>query len=152
MSFRHALSKVTVKLLTSSDANEQVVLTNATVTISPIATTGTLKLENGTIELPTGEVNGQLSSTVNDEKSITSLTIPQKIGYNVKLQVKLSDNTTYSLQLNTCKNTSSEPIIAWAQGTHYTYEVTLNKEKISFVAYVKDWEPETGTGDATLDW
>ena len=152
LSFRHALSKVTVKLLTSSDANEQVVLTNATVTISPIATTGTLKLENGTIELPTGEVNGQLSSTVNDEKSITSLTIPQKIGDNVKLQVKLSDNTTYSLQLNTCKNTSSEPIIAWAQGTHYTYEVTLNKEKISFVAYVKDWEPETGTGDATLDW
>ena len=93
-----------------------------------------------------------MEQSVSSAFSFTSLTIPQNIGENVKLQVKLSDNTTYSLQLNTCKNTSSELIEAWAQGTHYTYEVTLNKEKISFVAYVKGWEPETGTGDATLDW
>ena len=153
LSFRHALSKVTVKLKTSDDDdNKKVNLTGATVTITPIATTGTLKLDDGKIELPTGEANGQFTGTVNDDKSISSLTIPQSISNNVKLQVKLSDGTTYSLQLNTCKNSSDVPIIQWGRGNHYTYEVTLNKEKISFVAFLKEWVNETGSGDATLDW
>lgn len=152
LSFRHALSKVTVKLLTSNDTNEQVNLTNAEVTISSIATTGTLKLDDGKIELPTGEMTGNLTGTVGEDKSISSLAIPQPISNNVKLQVKLSDGTTYSLQLNTCKNSSDISIRQWERGNHYTYEVTLNKEKISFVAFLKEWVNETGSGDATLDW
>lgn len=153
LSFSHALSKVTVKLKTSDDDdNKKVNLTNATVTISPIATTGTLNLKDGTIELPTGEASGQLTGTVGEDKSISSLTIPQAISGNVKLQVELSDHTTYSLQLNTCKNSSGISITQWERGVHYTYEVTLNKEEISFVAFLKEWVNETGSGDATLDW
>ena len=153
LSFRHALSKVTVKLKTSDDDdNKKVNLTGATVTITPIATTGTLKLDDGKIELPTGEMTGNLTGTVGEDKSISSLTIPQPISNNVKLQVKLSDGTTYSLQLNTCKNSSDISIRQWERGNHYTYEVTLNKEKISFVASLKECVNATGSGDATLDW
>ena len=153
--FEHALSKVTVKLITSADADQKVVLTDAKVTISPIATQGNLSLDDGSITPATSQSEDQqkLEATVNGAYQITSLTIPQTIGDGVKLKVTLKDNTTYSLQLKDCKIKDSESLItAWKRGNHYTYEITLNKEAISFVAYVKKWEDTTGSGNANLDW
>ena len=154
--FEHALSKVTVKLITSADDDKQKVdLSGAKVTISPIATQGYLSLDYGSITLATSQSEDQkkLEATVNGAYQITSLTIPQTIGDGVKLKVTLNDNTTYSLQLKDCKIKDSEtPITAWKRGNHYTYEITLNKEAISFVAYVEKWVDTTGSGNANLDW
>lgn len=153
--FEHALSKVTVKLLTSTDESQKVNLSNAKVTISPIATQGDLLLDNGSITLATSQSEEQkkLEATVNGEYQITSLTIPQQIDDGVKLQVTLSDNTTYSIRLKDCVIKGTEtPITAWQRGNHYTYDITLNKEAISFVASVKQWVDTSGSGNANLDW
>ena len=78
--------------------------------------------------------------------------VPQTIGNGSKLTITLSDGTTYSLQLNTCKNASDNAISTWEGGHQYTYTISLSKEEIKFRALVKDWTPQTGSGNATLDW
>ena len=156
--FEHALSKVTVKLLTSADDKQKVNLSGATVTISPLYTQGKISIEDGSIDTSSETASNSLTYTMpttdaSEDKHFTSLTIPQTIGDAVKLQVKLSDGATYSLQLNTCKIQGFDsPITEWKRGNHYTYEITLNKEAISFVAYVEKWVDTTGSGNANLDW
>ena len=156
--FEHALSKVTVKLLTSAEDKQKVNLKGATVTISPLYTQGKISIEDGSIDTSSETASNSLTYTMpttdaSEDKHFTSLTIPQQIGDGVKLQVTLSDNTTYSIRLKDCMIKGTEtPITAWQRGNYYTYEITLNKEAISFVAYVKKWEETTGSGDATLDW
>ena len=40
----------------------------------------------------------------------------------------------------------------WYSGNLYEYTITLKKEEIQFRVMVKDWERNTGSGNATLDW
>ena len=78
--------------------------------------------------------------------------VPQTIGDNAKLVITLADGTTYSLLLNTCEDKDGKAVTDWYSGNLYEYTITLKKEEIQFRVMVKDWERNTGSGNATLDW
>ena len=154
--FRHAMSKITVQLVSSGEA--AVVLTDALISITNLANTGTLDLVKGTIqagEKQSEPIDGFCSAShpvANKTKLDNYCVIPQSIGNDAVLTVKLADGTTYSLPLNTCKDSSGQSIAAWEQGRHYVYTITLTKGSISFRALIKEWEVSNGEGDAELDW
>ena len=154
--FRHAMSKITVQLVSSGEA--AVVLTDALISITNLANTGTLDLVKGTIqagEKQSEPIDGFCSAShpVADKTKLDNYcVIPQSIGNDAVLTVKLADGTTYSLPLNTCKDSSGQSIAAWEQGRHYVYTITLTKGSISFRALIKEWEVSNGEGDAELDW
>ena len=154
--FRHAMSKITVQLVSSGEA--AVVLTDALISITNLANAGTLDLVKGTIQA--GEKQSKpidcfcsASHPVADKTKLDNYcVIPQSIGHDAILTVKLADGTTYSLPLNTCKDSSGQSIAAWEQGRHYVYTITLTKGSISFRALIKEWVDSNGEGDAELDW
>lgn len=154
--FRHAMSKITVQLASSGEA--AVVLTDALISITNLANAGTLDLVKGTIqagEKQSEPIDGFCSAShpVADQTKLDNYcVIPQSIGNDAVLTVKLADGTTYSLPLNTCKDSSGQSIAAWEQGRHYVYTITLTKGSISFRALIKEWEVSNGEGDAELDW
>lgn len=154
--FRHAMSKITVQLASSGEA--AVVLTDALISITNLANAGTLDLVKGTIQAGTIQstpIDGFCSAShpvVDKPKLDNYCVIPQLIGNDAVLTVKLADGTTYSLPLNTCKDSSGQSIAAWEQGRHYVYTITLTKGSISFRALVKEWVDSNGEGDAELDW
>ena len=154
--FRHAMSKITVQLVSSGEA--AVVLTDALISITNLANTGTLDLVKGTIqagEKQSEPIDGFCSAShpVADKTKLDNYcVIPQSIGNDAVLTVKLADGTTYSLPLNTCKDSSGQSIATWEQGRHYVYTITLTKGSISFRALVKEWVDSNGEGDAELDW
>ena len=74
-------------------------------------------------------------------------------GNKIMMYITLADKTRYSIELSKCKDsTSGDYITKWERGEHYTYEITLGKEEITFRALIKNWDEKTGTGNATLDW
>lgn len=154
--FRHAMSKITVQLVSSGEA--AVVLTDALISITNLANAGTLDLVKGTIqagEKQSEPIDGFCSAShpvAGKTKLDNYCVIPQSIGNDAILTVKLTDGTTYSLPLNTCKDSSGNSITAWEQGRHYVYTITLTKGSISFRALVKEWVDSNGEGDAELDW
>jgi hypothetical protein len=143
LTFAHVMSNVVVNLTTSSDASA-VVLDNATVTLTTLTTDGTIDIATGIVS--PGSTQGNVVVTA------SAIMVPQTIGKESRLIITLADGTTYSLQLNTCKDASDNTINTWEGGHQYTYTISLSKEDIQFRALVKDWTPETGSGNATLDW
>ena len=161
LAFEHVMSKITVKLATSTSGSgtpaDAVELSGALISISKLATTGTIDIEDGNI-IP-GNIadspisgfapSGQTGTNVLDNYTV----IPQTISDDAVLTIKLADGTTYKLQLNTCvKDGTTAPITAWLRGIHYTYTITLTKEAISFRVMIKNWEEKQGSGNANLDW
>lgn len=83
------------------------------------------------------------------------------VGNKIVMYIFLKDGTRYSAELSTCLDTTGttetnpnfgKPVTQWKRNEHYTYTITLTKEKIFFRALVKDWEKKTVGGNATLDW
>lgn len=147
--FKHVMSKVVVNLETADDAS-QVVTAGATVTMTKV-------IDNGTMNIFTGKVkSGDSKSDVvvkDEDNAITeAIMVPQTIGDNAKLVITLADGTTYSLLLNTCEDKDGKAVTDWYSGNLYEYTITLKKEEIQFRVMVKDWERNTGSGNATLDW
>ena len=147
--FKHVMSKVVVNLETTDNAS-QVVTAGATVTMTNV-------IDNGTLNIFTGKVkSGDNKSDVvvkNKDNTITeAIMVPQTIGDNAKLVITLADGTTYSLLLNTCEDKDGKAVMDWYSGNLYEYTITLKKEEIQFRVMVKDWERNTGSGNATLDW
>lgn len=73
----------------------------------------------------------------------------------IVMLITLKDGTTYTLDLASCTTTVDgqvKNVDTWERGTHYTYSIMLQKEKVSLRAMVKDWEEKTGGGNANLDW
>lgn len=70
----------------------------------------------------------------------------------VMMLIMLKDGTTYTVDLAKCTTSGGEVVTEWKRGNHYTYTISLSKEKISFRALIKEWEEKTGSGNATLDW
>ena len=176
LQFEHAMSKITVNLSTSTtgkatptadESARAVDLSNVTVTISNIATAGTIAITDGNIA-PTpiaaavnAAVTGTTPASVSDYtdpiKAINgTIVIPQLLvndTYPIKLTIKLSDGTTYSLPLKDCKVSGSETNIeTWNRGNHYVYNIYVEKEAIRFVAVLKNWVEVNGGGNANLDW
>lgn len=176
LQFEHAMSKITVNLRTSTtgkatptadESARAVDLGNVTVTISNIATAGTIAITDGNIA-PTAiaaavpeAVTGTTPATVDYTAPIKAIdgtiVIPQSLvnaTYPIKLTIKLSDGTTYSLPLKDCKLSGSESdyIDTWKRGKHYVYNIYVEKEAIRFVAVLKNWVEVNGGGNANLDW
>ena len=175
LQFEHAMSKITINLSTSttgkasptSDESARAVeLGNVTVTISNIATAGTIAITEGNIS-PTAiaaavpeAVTGTTPATVEYTAPIKAIdgtiVIPQSLvnaTYPIKLTIKLSAGTTYSLPLKDCKVSGSETNIeTWNRGNHYVYNIYVEKEAIRFVAVLKNWVEVNGGGNANLDW
>ena len=160
LAFEHVMSKITVKLATStSESADAVELSGALISISKLATSGTIHVENGTIntgarqDSPINEFCPSGQQAENKTTLDNYTVIPQTISDDAVLTIKLADGTTYKLQLNTCvQDGKATPITAWLRGMHYTYTITLTKEAISFRVMIKDWEEKTGSGNANLDW
>ena len=175
LQFEHAMSKITVNLRTSTtgkatptadESARAVDLGNVTVTISNIATAGTIAITDGNIA-PTAiaaavpeAVTGTTPATVDYTAPIKAINgtivIPQLLvndTYPIKLTIKLSDGTTYSLPLKDCKVSGRETNIeTWNRGNHYVYNIYVEKEAIRFVAVLKNWVEVNGGGNANLDW
>lgn len=155
--FRHAMSKITINLATSA-LSDAVELDGASIDITHLYTSGTLRLLDGTIA-PGGLVEKAMegycaANYVVAEKTVFDnyCVIPQTIGNEAMLSVTLADGTRYSLRLNTCLDETDNAITAWKQGLHYTYTITLTKGAIAFRALVKNWVPSAGSGNAELEW
>ena len=175
LQFEHAMSKITVNLSTSTtgkatptadETARAVNLSEVTVTISNLSTAGTIAITDGKIT-PTAidaavpeAVTGTTPATVDYTAPIKAIdgkiVIPQSLvndTYPIKLTIKLSDGTTYSLPLKDCKVSGSETNIeTWNRGNHYVYNIYVEKEAIRFVAVLKNWVEVNGGGNANLDW
>lgn len=156
LTFSHVMSKITVNL-TTDESDAKVVLDGAKITINGLNETGTIEVKDGTVVL--GSTTTDISDFAAKSHPITGVTtlngyvvMPQVLGNEIRLRVKLADGTTYSLQLNQCLDSSKQVIGEWKKGTHYEYTIKLTKEAIGFVALVKKWEDVSGGGDANLDW
>ena len=161
IAFEHAMSKITFGLETAAgevSANTPAVnLSGATIAIKYIYTGGTINIENGNID-PSGD---RAADAIGATSSLSNyIVVPQDIADAAKVIITLTDGTTYSLQLNLCKDDNGTPtnpdddtaISTWARGKHYTYTIHLEKEQITFRALVKEWEVKNGSGNANLEW
>ena len=161
LAFEHVMSKITVKLATSTSGSgtpaDAVNLTGAKISISKLANSGNIAIDNGAIT-PESIVDSPISGFVPSEQSGSDIldnyaVIPQDITNYAIMTIQLQDGTTYKLQLNTCvQDGTTAPITAWLRGIHYTYTITLTKEAISFRVMIKDWDEKQGSGNANLDW
>lgn len=182
LQFEHAMSKITINLSTSTTGKDEatqslddkaraVDFTNATISISNLCTAGTIAIADGNIsptalsvEAPTSlQQNVTTETGVKDKGSISEIVIPQSLlektigetdNCPIKLTITLGDGTTYSLLLKDCKvkDSADNYITTWQRGTHYVYDIYVEKEAIRFVAVIKEWEKVNGSGDANLDW
>ncbi len=166
LDFEHLLSKLTVKLTTAdespdTEAAKRVNLDGALLTLSPLATTGTVRLTDGGLELGTPVENAieefaAQSHPVDEKPPLNNyIVLPQPLGDNVTLRLTLADGTTYRVQLNTCTATvegTPQAVTAWKRGRHYTYTLHVEKETVRLAASVQDWVKVAGSGNANLDW
>ena len=157
LAFEHVMSKITVKLATSISPADAVNLTGAKISISKLANSGNIAIDNGAIT-PGSIVDSPISGFVPSEQSGSDIldnyaVIPQDITNYAIMTIQLQDGTTYKLQLNTCVQDGTTALItAWLRGIHYTYTITLTKEAISFRVMIKNWDEKKGSGNANLDW
>lgn len=161
MVFSHAMSKLTVNLEThATDTDKQVTLAGATVEITNIYGSATLKLSDGSIDYTGKTRSTAITDFASKNYPVTGkttldeyLVIPQTLPNDTKIRITLADGTTYSLQLNTCNvDGTTTPITEWVSSKHYIYTIHLEKEAIRFCAYIKDWTETSGSGTAEMEW
>ena len=161
IAFEHALSKISITLETTDDAevletNAKVNLTDATIAISNIYTNATITIDNGDMDF-TGKskVENAISATATTFENLNLLVIPQTFGDNALVTITLpnENNAVYSIPLKDCVvSGGSTPITAWERGKNYSYTIHIEKEKVQFHALVKDWDVVNGSGNAALEW
>lgn len=157
-------------------------LHNATIQLTDLATGGTLNLADGTttpfaitagqktFSEDAGSVPSRMGYFPAAENGVTTaydpdftlkdyVITPQTITDKATVIITLADGSVYKAQLNECtqevivNGNATYPVVTqWERGKHYTYTITLSKETITFRAMIKDWDPVTGSGNATLEW
>lgn len=192
MTFEHVMSKITVNLVDenkdatvpdgvsltdyNSPLNPRIDLTDATIQVTDLATSGTINLKDGSItpasitegqnllseekgyypKMNNGTATGKTSNVL-DEYIVT----PQTIGDNAMIIITLNDGTIYKAKLADCIVTTTSDatnhavdskINKWLRGKSYTYTISLSKDKITFRALVENWDEVEGGGKATLEW
>ena len=155
LAFEHAMSKITINLETTNDEevtvnNAKVELAEADIAISNLSTSGTINIDDGSIDPATVTAEGIAATSAPITEYIV---IPQTIADNAKLTITLKDGTTYSLKLKDCVETGTQTAVGqWERGKHYTYTIHLEKEQIQFRALIKEWDEKQGSGEANLEW
>ncbi len=147
--FEHAMAKIQFVLETATSGNAVVDLTDATIAVDTIYTSGIINLEDGSITTATDTKNDAIPSL--DPKT-DAIVIPQTINDKAVVIITLKDGTKYKLQLNQCADKDGAKITTWERGKSYTYTIHLEKEEMKFRAVIKVWDEKQGSGDATLDW
>lgn len=167
--FEHAMSKVLFTLETTDDEsvsadNAKMELSEASFKISNLYTAGTIRIDDGNIDL-TGSTSdaitvGKDGTTNQQTRSLVTdlIVVPQTLGDDVIVTITFTDGesnvySTYTIPLNQCVvSGGSTPITAWERGKNYSYTIHIEKEAVQFHALVKDWENVTGSGTASLVW
>lgn len=172
LTFKHLLTKVSFNLKTSDDNAKAVNLEGAKIQISNIKNECRLNLQTGVttangnsgyLYADKSDTKGRLTTYNSTNKNATlssQIVTPQTIDDESYLIITLADGTVYKLQLNQCQvattdgggNPTTADLSTWAQGTHYTYTIHVEKEAITFRALIKEWVESNGSGNATLDW
>lgn len=166
--FEHAMSKVSFTLETTNDAsvlpnNAKMELSEASFKISNLYTAGTIRIDDGNIDL-TGSTSDAISvdkgGTTNQQTRnlVTDLiVVPQSLEGAI-VTITFTDGesnvySTYTIPLNQCVVLGgSTPITAWERGKNYSYTIKIKKEAVQFHALIKDWDVVPGEGDAALEW
>ena len=167
--FEHAMSKVSFTLETTDDEsvsadNAKMELSEASFKISNLYTAGTIRIDDGNIDL-TGSTSDAISAnkggyTNQQTRNLVTdlIVVPQTLGDDVIVTIIFTDSgsniySTYTIPLNQCVvSEGSTPITAWERGKNYSYTIRVEKEAVQFHALVKDWENVTGSGTASLVW
>lgn len=152
----HMMSDVIIKLSTTT-TSDAVILSGATVELTPIYNTGTVKMGNGLITTTgsTGNVTGTVSDV--DGQSYKQWRygfVPQSLA-SVVLTITTTDNNQYIVNMNDLAATVGDVIIAnpytsaesgkykinyWYPNYNYTYSFKLTKTGIEKVtATLADW-------------
>ena len=162
LEFEHPLSMITVNVVDvaaeSTNPDAKLDLGKAKIAISNLKIAGTLALSDGTVTTSTDGVISDFyaanDDTQNPECELLDeyVVIPQTLPDNAELTITLDDGTRYKAQLNQCLDSNSIKIGEWTRGKHYTYTISIGKEEITFRASIQDWDPVTGSGNATIDW
>lgn len=147
--FDHAMSQISFKLTTTEGA-DKVDLEGATLSLAQV-------VEKGTIEPANGKI---MPSAMAEDKAVLPLTatassivVPQELTDEMILTIQLKDNvSTYKIALKNCKLTDGTTVTTWEGGKRYTYTITLKKEAVQLIAFVKNWTEVNVSGDANLDW
>lgn len=147
--FEHAMAKIQFVLETATSGNAVVDLTDATIAVDTIYTSGTIHIEDGNITTAATTTDVAIASLAPNTDAIV---IPQTISDKVVVIITLKDGTKYKLQLNQCADKDGAKITTWERGKSYTYTIHLEKEEMKFRAVIKAWDEKQGSGDATLDW
>ena len=139
LTFKHAMSNVSVTLETTTDEKSKVEIDNATIIITDLKIDGAIDIDNGVVGA--GSTPGDV--VIAGE----TIMVPQEFSADARLVITLVDKTTYSLKLS-----SITAIPKWVGGNKYLYTIHLEKEEMKFSATIQPWVEKTGSGKADLDW
>lgn len=139
LTFKHAMSNVSVTLETTTDEKSKVEIDNATIIITDLKIDGAIDIDNGVVGA--GSTPGDV--VIAGE----TIMVPQEFSADARLVITLVDKTTYSLKLS-----SVTAIPKWEGGNKYIYTIHLEKEEMKFSATIQPWVEKTGSGKADLDW
>lgn len=149
--FDHAMSQISFTLKSSPEgAADRVDLDGATLSLAQVVGKGTIEPANGTIMPSTEEGDKAVLTPTTDASSIV---VPQTLTDEMILTIRLKNNvSTYKIALKNCQLTDGTLVTTWEGGKHYTYTITLKKEAVQLIAFVKNWTEVNVNGDANLDW
>lgn len=161
MEMFHMMSDVTIRLTTSTDANDAVNITGATLSLSNIYPTGIVRMGNGLV-IPTGDqgaVNGTFANV--DGQSYKQWKygfVPQPLS-GVVLTITTADNNHYLVNMaevvatavsnnlianpytETSAGSRSYLIDSWYPSYNYIYTFNLTKAGVAKItATIADWE------------
>lgn len=147
--FDHAMSQISFTLKTTEGA-DKVELDGATLSLAKVVKKGTIEPANGKITpSAVAEDKADLPLTT----TASSIVVPQTLTDEMILTIRLkNDVSTYKIALKNCQLTDGTLVTTWEGGKHYTYTITLKKEAVQLIAFVKNWTEVTVSGDANLDW
>lgn len=146
--FDHAMSQISFKLQ-STEGADHVDLDGATLSLAKVVKKGTIEPADGKIT-PSAEAGDKADLPLTTASSIV---VPQPLTDEMILTIKLKDNvSTYKIALKNCQLTDGTLVTTWEGGKRYTYTITLKKEAVQLIAFVKNWTEVTVSGDANLDW
>lgn len=148
--FDHAMSQISFKLTTTEGA-DKVDLDGATLSLAQVVKKGTIEPANGKIT-PSAEAGDK--AVLTPTTTASSIVVPQTLTDEMILTIRLKNNvSTYKIALNKClTNETGTAVTKWEGGKHYTYTITLKKEAVQLIAFVKNWTEVNVSGDANLDW
>ena len=150
-------SNVKFTLKTATD-DAEMTLSEATISISSIYSTGNIILEDGFVE-GTGDptaLNPELTNAGSGKYASASIPVlAQKISDDAVVTITFTKDeqvySTYKIPLKNCVIADSDtPITVWEGGHTYNYTIHVEKEAVKFSAAVKSWDTVSGSGTATM--